>query len=166
MKAAVRTHAEADSGRGGFSLIEVMVALAVLGAALFVLLEAHYAALGNHDQLRNEVKWRNLLGLALGIAEVEVSAGNYADKQEFGRRYPDFSYSFDAQPVGENYPGLFDVLVRVEGPDENRELHAFVMSRDPNVLAQIFSGADLESLQPAATEAAAAQTRATAAETR
>lgn len=160
MTASDSDRPDAASGRGGFSLIEIMVALAVLGAALFVLLEAHYAALGNHDRLREEVKWRSLLGLALGIAEVEVSAGNYADRQEFGRRYPDFSYSFDAQPVGENYPGLFDVLVRVEGPEESREVHAFVMSRDPNVLAQIFSGADLESLQSAA--AAAAQTSAAA----
>jgi len=137
-------------GRAGFTLIEVMIAMAVLGSALFVLLQAHHAALYAHNELRDEVILRNLMALAVGIAEVEVAGGNLADSQEFGDRYPDFDYSFDAQPVGEGYPALYDVLVKIEGPEVEREIHTFMLTRDP----QAFLAAGLS---PEAAAAAAQQ---------
>jgi prepilin-type N-terminal cleavage/methylation domain-containing protein len=116
----------------GFTLIEVMIAMAVLGSALFVLLQAHHVALNAHNDMRDEVILRNLTALAVGIAEVEVAGGNLADSQEFGDRYPDFDYSFDAQPVGEGYPALYDVLVQVKkGSEVKREIHTFMLTRDP-----------------------------------
>lgn len=118
-------------GESGFTLIEVMIAMAVLGSALFVLLQAHHGALSAHTELRDEVLMRNLMALAVGIAEVEVAGGNLTDSQEFGDRYPDFDYSFDAQPVGEGYPALYDVLVKVTGPNVEREIHTFMLTRDP-----------------------------------
>lgn len=128
-------------GADGFTLIEVMVALAVLGSALFVLLEAHYAALRNQNELRDEVLLRSLVSQAMGIAEVEVAGGNYKDSEEFGKRYPDYKYSFDAQPVGEQYPALYDVLVTVEGPNVKREVHSFMLTRDPNAFLSFAGGA-------------------------
>ena len=134
----------------GFTLIEVMIAMAVLGSALFILLQTHHSALRNHIEMREEVLVRNLTALAVGIAEVEVSAGNLSDSDEFGDRYPDFKYSFDAQPVGEGYPALYDVLVTVEGPNVDREIHTFMLTRDP----QAFLAAGLN---PDAIAAAAEQ---------
>ena len=115
----------------GFTLLEVLIAVAILGSALFILLEAHYVALRANTELRDEVTLRNLTALALGIAETEVCAGNFLDSQDFGERYPDFKYSFDAQAVGEEYPALYDVLVTVEGPNVKREVRAFLLTRDP-----------------------------------
>lgn len=119
------------SDTSGFTLIEVMIAMAVLGSALFVLLQAHHGALNAHGQLRDEVLLRNLMALAVGIAEVEVAAGNLSDSQEFGDRYPDFDYSFDAQPVGEGFPALYDVLVKVRSQKVDYEIHTFMLTRDP-----------------------------------
>jgi len=47
---------------------------------------------------------RNLTALAMGIAETEVCAGTFTDSQDFGKRYPDFKYSFDAQAVAKSTP--------------------------------------------------------------
>jgi len=122
---------QSHSNTSGFTLIEVMIAMAVLGSALFVLLQAHHSALNAHGQLRDEVLLRNLMALAVGIAEVEVAAGNLSDSQEFGDRYPDFDYSFDAQPVGEGFPALYDVLVKVRSQKVDYEIHTFMLTRDP-----------------------------------
>ena len=132
----------------GFTLIEVMIAMAVLGSALFVLLQAHHAALQAHNELRDEVILRNLTALAVGIAEVEVAGGNLADSEEFGDRYPDFDYSFDARPVGEGYPALYDVLVKVKGPGVDREVHTFMLTRDPQ--AFLAAGLDPDAMAAAA----------------
>lgn len=118
-------------GVSGFTLIEVLIAVAILGSALFILLEAHYMALRANTELRDEVMLRNLTAQAMGIAETEVCAGTFTDSQDFGKRYPDFSYSFDAQAVGEEYPALYEVLVTVEGPNVKREVRSFMLTRDP-----------------------------------
>lgn len=120
-------------GRGGdgFTLIEVLIAVAILGSALFILLQAHYVALRANTELRDEVMMRNLTAQAMGIAQTEVSAGNFQDSQEFGKRYPGFKYSFDAQAMGEEYPALYEVRITVEGPNVRREVRSFMLTRDP-----------------------------------
>lgn len=134
-----RYNARADSA--GFTLIEIMIALAILGASLFILLEMHYSATRAQQRLEEEVRVRNLLAEAVGIAEVEIAVGTLRDSQEFGDRYPGWRYSFDAQPIDSGsssrtssttvnspYPGLHDVLVTVEDPDRTaHELHFYTV---------------------------------------
>lgn len=126
----------------GFTLIEIMIALAILGTSLFILLDMHYNAVHVQNRLEKEVAVRNLLSLAVGMSEVEIAAGTLKDAQEFGDRYPGWRYTFDAQPVGDDasksarvsaapsFPGLYDVLVTVEDPDRvAHELHYFTVVR-------------------------------------
>lgn len=112
---------------GGFTLIEIVIALAILSTALFVLMQAHYASLNLYDHAHEATIMNNLMRQAVGMAEVEVLAGNLTGGDEFGRRYPGYKYSFDAQPVGDD-PGvmLYDVVVRVEGGEESNEMHVLV----------------------------------------
>ncbi|MBN2310638.1 MAG: prepilin-type N-terminal cleavage/methylation domain-containing protein [Candidatus Hydrogenedentes bacterium] len=106
----------------GFTLIEVIVALGILGSALFVLLRFHYGTMQLHGELRDEITTRTLLEQALGIAEVELTAGNATGSDEFGKRYPDYEYSFEGQAVDlDQYPGLYQVQVIVTGPDDIKE---------------------------------------------
>ncbi|MFP4190884.1 MAG: type II secretion system protein [Candidatus Hydrogenedentota bacterium] len=111
---------------GGFTLIEIMVALAVLGTALFVLVEAHYSAFRLFEESREEIIERQLLERVLHEAEVEVMAGEMNGADEFGARYPDYSYSFDAAQVGDERLGLFEVHASLDTPNGDRELSMYV----------------------------------------
>lgn len=61
--------ASSRAANAGFTLVEVMIALAVLGTAIFVLLETHYGSLRAQDTLRQEVQMRNLMSDAVGLAD-------------------------------------------------------------------------------------------------
>jgi prepilin-type N-terminal cleavage/methylation domain-containing protein len=113
--------------RAGFTLVEVMAALAILGAALFVLLDAHYGALRLHDQARTRTVMHNFMVQAIGRAEVEVLAGNLSGSGDFGKRYPDYKYSYDAKEDEGDLAGdalvatlpIYLVTVTVEGPEKS-----------------------------------------------
>lgn len=110
----------------GFTLLEVLIALAILGSALFILLECNYGALRLLDDSRQELRLRNLMSRALSMAEVEVLAGNMTGSGDFGKRFEDYEYSFDAQTLSEEVPGLYQVMVTVTGPDIDREMEMVV----------------------------------------
>ena len=110
-------------GDAGFTLIEVVVALAILGTGLVILLETHYATLQLFGDAQEEATARILIESVVGEAETEVLAGNESGDGDFGRRYPDFAYTFTAVQLDEtNMPGLFEVIVKLTGPQGEKEL--------------------------------------------
>jgi prepilin-type N-terminal cleavage/methylation domain-containing protein len=120
----------AKEERSGFTLIEIVAALAILGTALFVLLEAHLGAMRLCADAQDEVMVRSLLQQAVAQAEVEVQMGNTSGSGKFGKRYPGYSYAFQANPVGEDQTVLlFEVLVKVEGLAETRTMSVFVYDK-------------------------------------
>ena len=106
----------------GFTLIEVMAALAVLGTAMFMLLQAHYGAMRLFDTARDEVQVSHLLSRAMGIAETEIATGEANGNGDFGERYPDHTYQFETETASDDMPGLMRVRVEVEGPDKAHEV--------------------------------------------
>lgn len=86
-------------GQGGFTLIEILVALAILATTLMVLLDAHYNAIRLFDETRNEYDMTILLERAVGEAEVAVNTGMFSGEGEFGKRYPECVFTFEATPV-------------------------------------------------------------------
>ncbi len=107
----------------GFTLLEVLAALAILGTALFVLLDAHFSALSLHDRVREEVTARQLMDYAVAQAEVELLQGRLAGDFEFGNRYPDYFWSYEAiLDQVDTTVQLFDVIVTVSGPDGDETL--------------------------------------------
>ena len=91
-----------------------------------ILLETHYNSVHLHTVIKDEVTMRGLLQQAAGMAELEVASGNLSDSGEFSKRHPDLEYSFQAFPVSEEYLGLHEVQVTVEGPDEEQSLTLYV----------------------------------------
>lgn len=115
-----------NTGRNGFTLVEIMAALAILGLAMFMLLQAHYGSLRLFEESRRQVLIRELGAKAMGIAETELTAGNAVGSNEFGKRYPQCKYRFEAAPVSETFPNLYELRVEIEGPDWSRELQQLV----------------------------------------
>lgn len=117
----------------GFTLMEIMVALVILAAAMFVLLQGHYTSLNTLGLASDEVLMRNLTEEAMGYAELGVFSGKLSDTKEYNKRYEDHSWTYEATLVGddENNP-LYDVLVRINVPDkEPYEVHFFVYVGEP-----------------------------------
>ena len=115
------------STRAGFTLLEVVVALAILGSSMFILLQTHLNALNAHDRQKTKVTMNHLTVLALGRAELEIASGTFDGSDDFGDRWEGYSYEFDAQPFGETYPNLYEVTLRIATPDET--VDAFVMTQ-------------------------------------
>ena len=133
--------------KGGFTLIEIVAALAVLGAALFVLLDAHLSAMRLHEATSEEVILRQLLETTIAKAEVAVLNGTLTESGDFGERYPDYEWSFEAALDGDDeLILLYSVDVSITGPIEDRNLNFYVYNIGPPEEAggssgTIFSGA-------------------------
>ena len=114
--------------RQGFTLIEIMAALAILGIALFILMESHYGALNLHAIMEEEVIMRHFLESTAGKAEVAILQGTLTESGDFGARFPDYSWSYEGARVEEGGGmELFDVSVTVTGPgNELRTLEFLV----------------------------------------
>lgn len=112
---------------GGFTLLEVLMALAILGLALVVLLEAHHTALRLNQEMGEEVLMRQLSESTVARAEVAVLSGTFSDSGDFGNRYPGYSWSFDSfQASDDEFVLLYSVDVLVNGPSEDRSLTFYV----------------------------------------
>ena len=111
----------------GFTLIEIMVAVAILATGLLILLDAHYGSLRLFAETREDVLMQSFLERALGEAEVLVLSGKYEGSGDFGKRFPDYSFTYSAQQMGtsETVP-LYGVSVTVKGPSDSSTLEMLV----------------------------------------
>jgi len=108
----------------GFTLIEVLVALSLLGVSMFVLLQTHYNAMSTFADVRDASELEFLTAEAIAAAEVEVLTGETRGSGEFPGTDTELTYSFEATDVDTaNLPGLKRVLVTVNRPD--KEPHVF-----------------------------------------
>ena len=107
----------------GFTLIEIVVALAILGTGMVILLETHFASMQLLVDAQEQGFFDSFLEAAVGAAETEVLFGEESGDGDFGERYPEYNYTFEAiQLDKDNVPGLFEVTVTVHGPFEDRVL--------------------------------------------
>jgi prepilin-type N-terminal cleavage/methylation domain-containing protein len=112
--------------RGGFTLIEVVVALAILCTGLVMLMETQFGTLTLFDDAQTQVTERMLLEWAIGEAERDAMTGSDAGDGDFGERYPDYSYSYTATQIREDeMPGLLHITVTVQGYDDSIEMVFF-----------------------------------------
>ena len=97
------------------------------GFTLIVLLDSHYTTLRLHDAMTDEVLFRQLLETTVARAEVAVLAGSLAEEGDFGERYADYTWSFEATPSGDDeLVLLYEVNAFVDGPEESRSLKFYV----------------------------------------
>ena len=112
-----------DRSDHGFTLIEVVIAMAILGSGFVILLETHYGSLRLFSSAQDEAIAASLLQSAVGQAEQAVLEGHTEGEGEFGARFPDYQYTFTAtQPDKDNVPGLYKVVVTLRGPLDSDEV--------------------------------------------
>lgn len=114
-------------GRSGFTLVEVLAALAILGGGLFILLETQYVTLRMFSEADEVATFQSLLERAIGDAERAVLTGESSGEGDFGLRYPEYAYSYHAEAIDQTeLPGLYEVVVKVMGPEDEVELRLLV----------------------------------------
>lgn len=127
MKYSMQRARVRNSRQRGFTLVEVLAALAVLGTALFVLLDAQYTALRLNQMVNEEVALREFVEGVTSWAEVQVAAGQLSGEGDFGKRYPGFSWSFNAVQESEDEAVmLYSVEATVASPAEENTLQFYV----------------------------------------
>lgn len=110
----------------GFTLIEVMTALSILGLGVFILLDAHLGALNLHETMVEEVTMRQLIETAVTRAEADVITGIFSGSGDFGMQFPEYTWSYEAVPGGADPDVLlYEVSVSIIGPEEQRDLSFF-----------------------------------------
>lgn len=119
----------------GFTLTEVLIALTILGGGMFVLVNAHFSALSLHMDTQKEVDARMLLEMAVARAQMGVAAEELSGGSDFGPRYPGYSYTYDAQQMGDaENPYMMDIqfysvtatLSTPDGESVSIQFHTFL----------------------------------------
>ncbi len=131
------------ANKQGFTLAEVLVALAILGGSMFVLINAHYGALQLHLMTQEEVDARMLLELTVSRAEMGVVSEELSGGGDFGPRYPGYSWSYEANAMGDTEnPYMLDIefftvtatLMTPEGENVTLQFNTF---RNPEMQTMV-----------------------------
>jgi prepilin-type N-terminal cleavage/methylation domain-containing protein len=104
--------------RGGFTLVEVLAASAILATTVVILLNAHYTSMNLQTTMQTAADYRRLLETTVSKAEVAVMQGEFAGAGDFGGRHPGYAWSFDAVLVGNDYNQLYEVTARITNGSE------------------------------------------------
>ena len=113
----------------GFTLIEVMVALAILGMAVVVLLDTHFSSLRLLDDARHEALMMEFVESAMGQAEIGVLSGKLTGSGDFGKRNPDYKYTYSASQnnTSNSSASLYEITVTVTGPEEDTRTYKMLV---------------------------------------
>lgn len=106
----------------GFTLLEVLMALAILGGGMFMLLQSHLATMNLFSDTQEAALVELLSQQGTAIAEVEILSGKVSGEGNFGESLADYTYAYQAVLLDElETPGLLDVTFTLYGPLEDRE---------------------------------------------
>ncbi len=117
------------SSAAGFTLVEVLAAVAIMGGALFILLNTHHGALRLYADMNESVVKRQLLERVVGEAEFGVLTGELTGSGEFKGRYAEYSWSYQGTPAAgedtETPMPFYQVEATLRTPDGEDETLTF-----------------------------------------
>ncbi|MBI5441327.1 MAG: type II secretion system protein [Deltaproteobacteria bacterium] len=103
----------------GFTLLEIIVALAILGTTFTVLLSAHTAAARREAEARRLLTGTSLARELVSRTEVEGLPAFGKDDGDFGEDFPEFKWEREVTdgPLANVFTDLKQVSVRVNWSD-------------------------------------------------
>jgi len=100
--------------RCGFTLLEVLIALAILSLAGIALVESHLGSVHMWGRYRESVIVRGMLQEKMAEAEIESLSGDKQDGGEFDPPYEDYSWEIESTSLDE--PALYEIVCTVSAP--------------------------------------------------
>lgn len=111
-------HSTQNRRRKGFTLIEILIALAILSIAGITLVEANIGSMHLWNRYRETVIARQLLEQKMAEAEVEAISGNKSDSGEFENDYAGYKWSIESNtpesPLNEQ--SLYELVCTITAP--------------------------------------------------
>jgi type II secretion system protein I len=123
--------AHRSSTDGGFTLLEVLVAVAIAGMAIVMLLQAHSGSMALYEECREMVIAQHLIRELISGIEVSGYPGDIEQEAEEKERFPGFSWRLTCKMVGPELPGVYEVAVTVKGPVEEYGVLTHFMENAP-----------------------------------
>ncbi|HOK08421.1 MAG TPA: prepilin-type N-terminal cleavage/methylation domain-containing protein [Candidatus Hydrogenedens sp.] len=111
----------------GFTLMEILTALAILGGAAFILFNVHYNAMKLHEATITQTDENQLIYAACSRAEVGVLTGTLEESGDFGPAYEGYSWNYIATAIGSD-PSipLYTVNVNLMTPSNENKTITFL----------------------------------------
>ena len=108
---------------GGFTLIEITIALAILGTGLFVLLQNQFVTLNLIGMAHEAAGVDMILDQAIAMTESDILTGEESGDGDFGDQFPDYSYKYTTEFIEDlELPGLMEVELIIYGPGLEEEI--------------------------------------------
>jgi prepilin-type N-terminal cleavage/methylation domain-containing protein len=111
----------------GFTMLEVLVAVAITGGAIVMLLQAHSASMKLYERCHEMVIAQHLARELVSEIEVSGYPGDVDEEGDVSEKYPGFKWRRTCKMVEENGPGVYEVTVLITGPVEKYMLITHLM---------------------------------------
>lgn len=114
------------SADAGFTLMEVLVALVILSTSIYILLGHHFTIMGLQQTISDELIYNQLMETAVAKAEVGVLAEKLADAGDFGERFAEYAWHYEAILSGaDELIPLYAINLTIDGPADSRTYKFF-----------------------------------------
>jgi type II secretion system protein I len=100
--------------RGGFTLIEILIALAILSVAGITLVESNTVSMHLWNRHRETVIVRQLLERKMAEAEVNALSGSKSDSGEFEGVHSGYTWDVESRPFEEQ--SLYELTCTITTP--------------------------------------------------